>query len=213
MSETNAEIQFVYFDLGNILVSFDPQIACDNIAKLFDVSSERAQAAVYDSGLEDRYEHGEISEAGFLAEVRRHLGGEVDGRDVPLQSFLNALGDMFKPIESMTRTIQQVRQAGYRIGILSNTCFAHWDWVARQNWPATKGPFDTTILSYEVGAMKPDAKIYAAAEAAANVDPQHILFVDDRQENIDAAISRGWQAAQCFGGAELEEQLRRFGVL
>ncbi|MGB7347586.1 MAG: HAD family phosphatase [Pirellulaceae bacterium] len=202
-------IEFVYFDLGNILVSFDPKIACQNIARLFDVTSEQAQSAVYDSGLEDKYEHGELSEAGFLAEVRRELGG----KDVPLQAFLDGLGDMFKPIESMQRTIRQVRDAGYRIGILSNTCFAHWDWVVRQKWPVMEGPFDAVTLSYEVGAMKPAKKIYAAAEQAAGVSAEQIFFVDDRQENIDAAIARGWQAAQCFGGAELEEQLRRVGVL
>jgi epoxide hydrolase-like predicted phosphatase len=202
-------IRFVYFDLGNILVSFDPDISCQNVASLFDVSTEQAKAAVYDSGLEDRYEHGELSEAGFLAEVRR----ELNGKDVALQAFLDAVGNMFTPITSMQRTVQQVRDAGYQTGVLSNTCFAHWDWVSRQQWPVMQGPFDAFVLSYEVGAMKPDAKIYDAAEAAAGVAANEIFFVDDRQENVDAAIARGWHAAQCFGGAELEEQLRRFEVI
>ncbi len=47
--------------------------------------------------------------------------------------------------------------------------------------------------------MKPDPRIYAAAEAAAGVAPSRILFLDDRAENVQAAIDRGWQAAQCLG--------------
>jgi epoxide hydrolase-like predicted phosphatase len=209
-----SRIKFVYFDLGNILVSFDPDVACQNIATLFGVSAEKAKAAVYDSGLEERYEHGELSEAGLLAEVRRELGGDASsGEDVDLQAFLDALGDMFTPIASMQRTVKRVREAGYHTGVLSNTCFAHWDWVSRQNWPVMEGPFEAFVLSYEVGAMKPDAKIYEAAEKAAGVAANEILFVDDRQENVEAATKRGWHAAQCFGGAELEDQLRRFNVI
>ncbi len=212
------QIKFVYFDLGNILVSFDPQIACQNIANLFGVTTKQAETAVYDSGLEDRYEHGQISADDFHNQVQRELGPhQAETKHVPRQAFLDALGDMFSPIESTQQTIQQVQQAGLPIGILSNTCFAHWDWVVRQKWPVLQGPFDVTVLSYEVGAMKPDEKIYVAAEQAAHqaagVSPNEILFVDDRQENVDAAIQRGWNAAQCFGGVDLDDQLKRFGVI
>ena len=161
-NNTTPEIEFIYFDLGNILVTFDPMISCRNIAKLFGVTPEQANEAVYGSGLEDRYEHGEVTEAEFLAGVAAAL--QKPQHDVPLQAFIDAIGNMFQPIESMQQTLQQVRDAGYRIGILSNTCFAHWDWVRRQNWPVMEGPFEVKILSYEVGSMKPDAKIYQAAE-------------------------------------------------
>ncbi len=205
------DIQFVYFDLGNILVSFDPQRSCQNVADLFGVSIDQARAAVYESGLEVSYETGRINEKEFLLAVIEQLG--EGGGDVSLNRFLDALGDMFTPIESMRATLQAVRNAGYRVGILSNTCYAHWDWVNRQDWPVMEGPFDTEVLSYEAGAMKPDADIYAVAEQKAGVPPESLLFLDDKQENIDAAIARGWQAVQCFGGPGLVEQLVRLGVI
>ena len=208
---TYPDIEFVYFDLGNILVTFDPMISCENVAKLFSTTVDEANAAVYGSGLEDRYEHGEVSEAEFLAGVAEALGKSPS--NVSLQAFIDAIGNMFQPIESMQQIIKQVRDAGYRIGVLSNTCFAHWDWVRRQNWPVMEGPFEVKILSYEIGSMKPDAKIYEAAERQAAVAPEKLLFVDDKQENIDAAIARGWNAGQCFGGESLVAQLKHFGVL
>ncbi|NND98595.1 MAG: HAD family phosphatase [Pirellulaceae bacterium] len=205
------DIEFVYFDLGNILVSFDPMVACQNVAELYGCSAQRAHDVVYDSGWEDRYEHGEVTGEQFATHVHQQLGKQTAG--IPTQKFLNALGDMFQPIESMRQTVQRVRQSGRRIGILSNTCFAHWDWVNRQGWPVMEGPFEIAILSYEVGAMKPDGRIYAAAEQKAGVPPERILFLDDKHENVDAAISRGWNAAQCFGGDELVGQLKHFGII
>jgi HAD superfamily hydrolase (TIGR01509 family) len=72
---------------------------------------------------------------------------------------------------------------------------------------------DATILSYQVGAMKPSPEIYEVAETAAGVPPNQILFIDDKQENVDAAIGRGWHSRQCFGGEGAIAVLREFGVV
>jgi HAD superfamily hydrolase (TIGR01509 family) len=41
--------------------------------------------------------------------------------------------------------------------------------------------------------MKPAAKIYQALENMSGKRGQEILYIDDRQENIDAGAARGWQ--------------------
>ena len=203
---------FVYFDLGNILVSFDPKVACQNVSDLFQVPIERAQAVVYDSGLEVQYELGKLSDEEIFSAVKKELG--VDAYDETTQSqFLQSIADMFQPIESMPGVIDQVRSTGHQVGILSNTCPAHWHWIRDRTWPVASIEFDQVILSYEVGAMKPDPAIYAAAEQAAGLDAGQIVFIDDREENVAAAQSRGWNAAQCFGGDDAIEQLTRLGVL
>ncbi len=74
------------------------------------------------------------------------------------------------------------------------------------------GRFDATILSYRVGSMKPDAAIYEAAEAAAKVSADRILFLDDRQENVAAARGRGWKAQQCIGGRQAQQALGRYDL-
>ena len=104
---TYPDIEFVYFDLGNILVTFDPMISCENVAKLFSTTVDEANAAVYGSGLEDRYEHGEVSEAEFLAGVAEALGKSP--RDVSLQAFIDAIGDMFQPVSYTHLTLPTKR--------------------------------------------------------------------------------------------------------
>ncbi len=205
------KIQFVYFDLGNVLVSFDPDIACANVAEQFGVEVERARAVIYQSGLQDVFEHGQVSSQQFADTVRREL--KLTVTQMPTQALLDATSDMFTPIESMVDIIRSVVDSGHRAGILSNTSASHWDWIKRQNWSVMTSAFEVEILSYEVGVMKPNPRIYQAAQTAAGVSPSSILFLDDRTENVAGAIACGWQAAQCIGGPEAQEVLRHFGVL
>ena len=47
-------IEFVYFDLGNMLVAFDPEISCRNVADLVGVSIDDARRVIYESGLQPK---------------------------------------------------------------------------------------------------------------------------------------------------------------
>ncbi len=209
--QTATNIRFVYFDLGNVLVAFDPQLACANVARCLGVTIEQAENAIYRSGLQTRFEHGEISADQYVAFLRQ----QIDSADAspPTSDVLDAVSEMFWPIESMPPLLQQVRAKRLPVGVLSNTCSAHWDWIIRQSYPVLEGEFAVTILSYEVGSMKPDAAIYRAAELAANVPAGQILLLDDKRENVQAARSRGWQAEQCTGGASVGTALRKHGVI
>jgi FMN phosphatase YigB (HAD superfamily) len=62
----------------------------------------------------------------------------------------------------------------------------------RRNFPFIKD-FDGYILSFEHGAMKPDARIYDVVERETNRRREEILYVDDRPENIAAGAARGWE--------------------
>lgn len=209
--EVLKEIEFVFFDLGNILLSFDPNQACLNVARRFGIDPETAHQAIYGGGLQHRYERGEITGHVFAD----HLRSEFDrSRDqMPTGELLDAVSDMFQPVDTMPLALQSVRDSGLSVGLLSNTCEAHWDWIRRRKYPATEFPFDVTILSYEVGAMKPDAKIYEVAERACGVSLGQILFLDDRPENVEGAVRRNWQAVECMGGPAAWDVLRRFNVV
>ena len=200
-------IEFVYFDLGNILVSFDPARACQNVAGLFQITNQKAQELVYDSGLETKLELGELTGDQFFKLLCESL--DRNEREYQKQDVLDAISDMFTPIDSMVQVIQRTREHVDRIGVLSNTCAAHWSWIRRQPWPIAQVDYDVKILSYEVGAMKPDPRIYEAAEQSARTPAGNILFIDDKQENIDAARKRGWQAEQCLGGDEAAAVIER----
>ncbi|WP_442507599.1 HAD family hydrolase [Novipirellula sp. SH528] len=204
-------IEFVYFDLGNVIVSFDPKIAVNNVATRFGVDAAMAEQAIYLSGLQDRFEHGNVTGDEYAAIVRDSLA--ISEEQMPTAALLDAISDMFTPIESMQNTIAQVHESGTRYGLLSNTCHAHWDWITRQTWQVSSVAWPIRVLSCEVSSMKPDGGIYQAAEEFAGVSPDAILFLDDKPENVAAAIDRGWNAVQCLGGEQAEDALKKYGVI
>lgn len=207
--DQKSDIDFVYFDLGNILYSFDPRKACQNVAQRYGVDASAVNSAVYETGLQADFESGQIRQEFFVQQVCLNLG--FSEKNVVSQDLLDCLSNMFSPIRSMLVAVEHVRASGCSIGVLSNTCRSHWDWINRIATCETLKAFDAYILSFEVGVMKPNAAIYDAAEQAAEVPVERILFLDDRQENIDMAVSRGWQAHRCIGGEDAETVLEAFG--
>lgn len=228
-------IRFVYFDLGNVLVSFDRAIACRNVANLFAGDERFVDEILHIEGLQDDLESGRVSESEFAAIVRAKMSSAMthgscgksgdaavpakDERAVEVEdeAILRAISDMFTPIESMRDVLAGVRRSGVRLGILSNTCNAHWSWVNSQSYAVLEGPFDVCVVSHEVKSMKPDAKIYQTAEfhakQIAGAAAKEILFLDDREENVIAARQLGWNAEVCWGGQAAHDVLVRYRVL
>jgi epoxide hydrolase-like predicted phosphatase len=105
--------------------------------------------------------------------------------------------------ESLVSYVQRLREADYKTGILSN--FAD---DARYVWSRVYPfiqYFDGIVISYEVGLMKPDPRIYHLALESLDVEPNEALFIDDFSENIQGAKAVGLQALH-FTDPEVAQQ-------
>ena len=127
------------------------------------------------------------------------------------EALLTAISDIFTVNMPMIPLLTQLKACGFPLGILSNTCDAHWQFVFKRH-AVLRSFFDPLVLSYEEKSMKPDSKIYQSAIERCGVKPSQIFFMDDRQENIDAAIAAGIDAVLFSGVPELAKELRRRGV-
>jgi glucose-1-phosphatase len=67
-------------------------------------------------------------------------------------------------------------------------------------------------LSYEVGALKPEPKIYRAAAELAGVPPREIFFIDDIAGHVAAARQCGFDAVQYTTTPELVAALCQRGL-
>ena len=200
--DTAQQMRYVFFDLGNVLVHFDPNLACRNVAQLVGREESEVFAAMYGTGIETRYERGDLNSSQFAAALRVELASEFATGDL-----LREMSAMFTPNAAMETVIGTLRQRGIPLGILSNTCPAHWDWVMAQAWPVTTGWYRDAVLSFEVGHMKPEPEIYQRAAEVAGVAPSEIFFTDDRLENVEAAREAGWMAEVFHDVEMLRRQL------
>ena len=198
---------FIYFDLGNVLLTFDRQRAFRQMAEVAGISADQVESALFDSGLQDRYEHGSVSSRGFYEEFSKLTGTAAD-----YDQLLHAGSEMFELNCPVIPIVAHLRSAGYRLGILSNTCEAHWQHVGQGRFVVLREYFEQHVLSYEVGAMKPAARIYEEATAKAGVDAGQVFFCDDHPENVEGARQFGWDAELFNSSAKLAADLRRRGV-
>ncbi len=198
---------FLYFDLGNVVVRFDHLKGCRQMAALAGLSADQVFTVVFDSGLNRRCELGEISDREFYEEFCRATGAKPE-----LSAFLHAASDIFMLNDSLIPVLGALEVAGNRMGILSNTCDFQWRRLMASDYGILPAPFSVFALSFEIGAMKPDPKIYRTAADLAGVAPQEIFFCDDVLGHITAAREAGFDAVQYTTTPALVADLRRRGV-
>ena len=108
--------------------------------------------------------------------------------------------------EDLLKTLQQ----RYPLILVSNTNEAHVEFIAK-NYPVFDY-FKHKVFSFEVHAMKPDRGIYEYAIALSRTRPEALFFVDDREENVQAARELGILAHQFRSEAGLIAALRDAGI-
>ncbi|MFI7064393.1 HAD family hydrolase [Kribbella sp. NPDC050124] len=88
--------------------------------------------------------------------------------------------------------LEDLRSAGWRLGLVSNiTSETQLQWAHSPLPPY----FETTAFSAEVGAAKPEAKIYLAACNALDVPPSDCIYIGDGNDNeLPAAAALGMHA-------------------
>lgn len=114
----------------------------------------------------------------LLISTSRAAGHEPQPEGVALaaQEWLRIARQWLTPREQAWDTIAAFRQAGYRVGLVSN-CSAE---VSRL-WSANplSRVIEAPVFSCEVGAMKPDPAIYLRACELLSVAPEDCIFVGD----------------------------------
>jgi FMN phosphatase YigB (HAD superfamily) len=196
----------VVFDLGKVLIDFDYSIAGRRVATQAKLSAADMQHFLGHSPLLYRFEMGLMTQQEFFDEVRRHTGFRGS-----FEEFAGFFADIFWEIPPMIELHATLRRQGVPIYIFSNTndlAIGH----IRRNFPFFAN-FDGYIYSYEVGVMKPDAKIYEAMEKMSGKRGADILYLDDRPENVAAGAARGWQVILQESPEKTRGEMRKLGLL
>jgi putative hydrolase of the HAD superfamily len=177
----------IVFDLGKVLVDFDYSIAARKVAARSKISLLNLAVFLSSSPLLVQYESGAVNRRQFFEQIRDDIGFQGD-----LAEFGGYFADIFTEIPQMTTLHAELRGRGFKTYIFSNTNDLAIEHVER-NFPFFKN-FDGYIYSCDVGAMKPGAKIYEAMEKLCGRTGADIIYLDDRLENVQAGLARGWRA-------------------
>lgn len=200
--------QFLYFDMGNVLLPFSHERAAQQMAGVAGIDPRRAWEIVFSpEGLHWSYERGELTREQFHARFCEQTGRRPD-----IDALDHAGNDIFSLNIPIVGLLGGIAAAGHRLGVLSNTSVSHWRHCTAR-FAILTTLFRVHALSYQLGALKPDPRIFAAAEGLAKVPPASIFFTDDRPENVAAARAAGWDAVVYESVSSLNEELRQRGVI
>ncbi|MGW4393494.1 HAD family hydrolase [Streptomyces sp. NPDC004685] len=183
----STRISAVLFDFGGVLTTslieafeafgatlgVDPRLPLRLLAK-----DERSGALLVE------HEEGRLGqrdfEDGFAERLRAH------GADIQGPGLLSLMQAGLRPDRAMLDLVAEVRNAGHRVGLLSNSlgddCYAGFD---------LESMFDAVVISGEIGVRKPSRRAYAIACERLGAEPGETVMVDDLEHNIVAARRAG----------------------
>ena len=120
-------IRFLYFDLGIVLVHFTVEKMLRQMADVAGILPEQVQAVVFDGRLQHEYELGRISTRDYYERFCQKSGTRP-----PPDELLRAANEIFSLNVPMVAVAAQLQQAGWPLGILSNTCECHWEYCMKE---------------------------------------------------------------------------------
>jgi putative hydrolase of the HAD superfamily len=197
-------IETVVFDLGNVLIEVREDVALDRLAARTGRSRRELDDFVMLTPFVTQLATGQLTPQRFYEIVAKDLGFTGDYAE-----FAFIWADVFAPLEPMLALARGL--AGrYRRLILSNTNAIHIEFVEAR-YPILN-EFDGRVYSHEEGCLKPDRRIYEAAQARYGLQPERTVFVDDLVANVEGARAAGWQAIQHRDYASTRVELTKLGV-
>lgn len=198
-------IDAVIFDIGNVLIEWQPERYYDRI---IGVDRRKAMFAAVDlHAINDKVDQGQ----NFRDVIYRAADDYPDWSDEIRMWHDNWLDLATPAIDHSVRLLDALRAAKVPVFALSNFGIQTFA-LAEPVYPFLKN-FDRRYISGHMGVVKPGPQIYEMVEADCGLEPAKLLFADDRQENLDTAAARGWQTHLFDGPSGFAARLVAAGLL
>jgi len=179
--KSETPIKFVYFDLNGVLVRFYHRAFTD-ISREINISIDKVENLFWHYNSAGN--RGDIS----MKEFDTYFGEALGIKNFKWADYYLKAVEPLKSVHDYLAKIQDK----VNIGILTNTFPGLLKKMVSSGLiPDIK--YKAIVDSSEVGAVKPEPRIYEIAEQKAKAKGAQILFIDDSRQNLMAAEHRGWR--------------------
>ncbi|MBM3284951.1 MAG: HAD family phosphatase [Candidatus Aminicenantes bacterium] len=198
-------IRTVISDLGKVILWFDNGIFFRKMAALCSCPEEKIREVVHRRAeMIELFDTGRITPRQFYSRAAAELNAPVSYED-----FFAAYRDVFWPNPPVLELYKKLK-GKYRFILLSNTDVVRFSFI-KEKFPEILF-FDAFVLSFEVGVMKPHPAIYREALQRAEAEASACVFIDDMEENIQAASALGFKTILYRPDTDLESKFRAAGL-
>jgi len=196
-------IKNIVFDLGNVLLDFDPERYLEALGYQGKVK-EQLKSEIFKTDEWLMLDRGTISqeEAVEIWQQRNpDLRGEIADVMTDWEKILTLKKESLEILESLAAK-------NYNLYILSNFHEKAFTYVSKKyNF---FDYFDGKVISADIGMIKPDPEIYEHLLNKFNLEAGTTLFIDDSKKNIAAAINKGIRVIHFKDAESLKEELKLY---
>jgi len=121
--------------------------------------------------------------------------------------FPNDVLDEFKAIEGVQKTLKMLKDANYRLGVITALRRAELDKLLTKFELISY--FEVIVTADDVQNIRPSPEIINKAISLLNVQPREVVCVGDTVNDILAAKNAGTYVIAVLTGAQTEDVLRR----
>lgn len=152
---------------------------------------------------------GKVTKEQWAESVAERLGDDVPLPGPRARELAHALArSPFAADGTVVRALRGARAAGLSLVLVTNAALDLEEDLAVMGLADLA---DHVVNSALEGVAKPDPEIYTIAAGRAGAAPERCLFVDDRLENVEAAVALGMTGVHFRGPADLEAALAFLG--
>jgi len=195
-------IKNIVFDLGGVLITLDRDEAVNRFEKAGLENAADLLNAYHQKGIFLELEEGKISRDEFYEAVRKEIGSFVSKETIDR----GWMGFMKEVPEYKMVMLEDLRQRGYRLYLLSNTNPVIMEWARSSDFsPQGKSLdeyFDKLYLSYQIGYLKPHPEIFMYMINDSGLIPSETLFIDDGLANIEMGNKLGMKTYLAINGED-----------
>lgn len=181
----------IILDMGNVLLEWNKDKILQGVS---DTKEEYLilDKAIFQSGLWERLDLGTMTREELVLKVVSMIGRTYQKKVEEViwnwPSYIDIYTEVF-PV------LSELKKKGHRIFVLSNTSKVFYDLLEEQLSPL-KELLDGFVLSCDIKAIKPDLVMFKEIIDKYQLDPTNCVFLDDIEDNTNAAQKLGIKAHQ-----------------
>ena len=195
-------IKAVIFDIGGVISTTILRRMAQDLAKKHNLDEETLAKQIH-TGWTD-YKTGKINAAEFWQEFLHEskISENIDELEKDSISYI-------KEIQGVADIAKSLKQK-YRTAVLSNTVES-WMQKFREMFD-TESMFDLIISSHEIAMCKPNKNFFDYCLEKLGLNAEDCIFIDDQNNNIDAAKNFGFKTIKFENAEQLKSELKNLGV-
>jgi len=196
-------IKAIVFDWGGVLIDHPVAEMNSYCAQALDVDTKLLMQTFLK--YKTSYQKAIITEDEVWDKICNEIGGNKPNTSSLCREALQA---SYSPKKEMFDLARNLKNNGYKTGLLSNTEIPMMGFFKEQKYDM----FDVTVFSCAEGAVKPEQKIYEILLNRLEVDASEAVFIDDIQEFINGAQNIGMKTILFESPEQVRKELDLFGV-